>query len=192
MRTVTREEIEEIDRRAQAEFGIPAETLMERAGKAVADEVLRRTTGPVVVVCGKGNNGGDGYVAARHLASRPVTLHIVEEPAGLAARMFEKVRHLPRGFPEGVIVDAIFGTGLRRPVTGVHLEAIEEINRRRAFVVAVDIPSGLDANAGRPLGAAVRATVTVTMGLPKIGLNPEYAGEIVVADIGYPPELLRA
>ncbi|MBI2901195.1 MAG: NAD(P)H-hydrate epimerase [Planctomycetes bacterium] len=195
MRFVTREEIEEIDRRAQAEFGIPAETLMENAGAAAAREVLARTSGPVVVVCGRGNNGGDGFVAARHLheAGRFVRVHILSVPEAdtPAGRNFEKVRRLCGEFSKGAIVDAIFGTGLRRPVEGKYRAAIEEINRRKEFVLAVDVPSGLDANSGRPLGAAVEAAVTVTMGLPKVGFRgaERYTGEVVVAEIGYPAAL---
>lgn len=179
MRHVTREEIEEIDRRAQEEFGIPGVTLMDRAGKAVADEVLRRTTGRVLVVCGKGKNGGDGRVAAGYLtkAGREVRIVDAKEP-------FE-VR-------EPVVVDAIFGTGLRRPVEGEYRRAIETINDSGATVVAIDIPSGLDANTGRPMPVAVRADATVTMGLPKIGFRGAgaWTGEVVVAEIGYPRELL--
>lgn len=197
MRFVTREEIEEIDRRAQADFGIPQDRLMESAGRAVADEMQERTHGPVVVVCGKGNNGGDGFVAARYLheAGRVVRVHALSIPDAdsAAGRNFERIRHLCGEFGTGVIVDAIFGTGLRRPVEGKYRAAIEEINRRKTFVLAVDVPSGLDANTGRPLGVAVQANVTVTMGLPKIGFQhaERYVGELVVADIGYPPELLR-
>jgi NAD(P)H-hydrate epimerase len=197
MRFVSREEIEAIDLRAQTEFGIPTDVLMENAGRAVAQEVLRRTTGPVVVVCGKGNNGGDGFVAARHLVEggRPVTVHLLAapDPDTAAGRNWAKVRSRVGPFSEGVIVDAIFGTGLRRSVTGESLRVIEEINRRTTFVIAVDLPSGLDANRGVPLGAAVEADLTVTMGLPKIGFRgaEQYTGEVVVADIGYPKSLLR-
>ena len=198
MRSVTREEMQEIDRRAQAEFGIPAETLMENAGRAVADVVLRRTAGPIVVVCGRGNNGGDGFVAARYLApaGRQVSVYVPEEPEPdtPAFRNFEKILRLPGEFSQGVIVDAIFGTGLSRPITGEWYRIIEAINRRKAFVVSVDIPSGLDANTGQPLGISVVANVTVTMGLPKVGFQgaEKFTGEVVVADIGYPPQLTGA
>lgn len=178
MRFVTREEIEEIDRRAQEEFGIPGETLMDRAGKAVADEVLRRTKGDVLVVCGKGKNGGDGRVAAKYLsAERRVRVVDAKDP-------FEIV--------EPVVVDAIFGTGLRRPVEGAYRRAIETLNAADAFVVAIDIPSGLDANTGKPMPVAVAAEVTVTMGLPKVGFRgaEAWTGEVVVAEIGYPKALV--
>ncbi len=197
MKPVTREQIEEMDRRAQEEFGIPAVELMEQAGRAVSDEVLRRTNGPVVVVCGKGNNGGDGFVAARHLAAagRTVRVHLLSAPVPGTPpdRNFHLVRDLCGPFSEGVVVDAIFGTGLRRAVEGKYLEAIEEINRQKTTVIAVDIPSGLDADSGEPLGAAVRADLTVTMGLPKVGFGKagDFTGEILVADIGYPGALVE-
>lgn len=179
MRHVTREEIEEIDRRAQEEFGIPGETLMDRAGKAVADEVLRRTRGDVLVVCGKGKNGGDGKVAARYLREAGRAVRVVDATDAFTAS-------------EPVIVDAIFGTGLRRPVEGEYRRAIEAINAAGAQVVAIDIPSGLDANTGKPMPVAVRANVTVTMGLPKVGFRgaEAWTGEVVVAEIGYPRELI--
>lgn len=176
----------EIDRRSIEEFGIPDSALMDRAGSAVAAEVERRWPGrPVVAVCGSGKNGGDGRIAAAKLSGRAVRVVAPGEawrpPAG------------------AVVIDALFGTGLNREVTGAAREAIEAINRLDRTehpVVAVDVPSGLDADTGRPLGAAVRATVTVTMGLPKAGfLAPgaaEFVGEVVVADIGHPPALLRS
>lgn len=185
MRAVTREEIVEIDRRAISEFGIPAATLMENAGKAVADVVLREIRPSVVaVVCGKGNNGGDGLVVARLLRAAGVDVR-VHQAAGDAP---------PAGFFDGcdVVVDALFGTGLRREVVGAMRALIEEMNTHPP-VVAVDVPSGLDANTGTPLGAAVRAAVTVTMGLAKVGLlQPRaapFVGRLIVADIGYPAAL---
>ncbi|MBI2931032.1 MAG: NAD(P)H-hydrate epimerase [Planctomycetes bacterium] len=198
MRAVTRHEIEEIDRRASAEFGIPATTLMENAGRAVARIVLQEfKPKAVTVVCGKGKNGGDGFVAARHIAEAGVRVHVhalaaESEYSGISLENFRQVRTGPLVWSE-VVVDAIFGTGLTRPVEGKVRDLIEEINRH-APIVAVDIPSGLDADTGRPLGAAVRATLTVTMGLPKVGLLvPEarpYVGRLIVADIGYPRELV--
>jgi len=197
LRYASREEIEEIDRRAQTEFGVPADVLMENAGRAVAEEVLRRTQGPVVVLTGKGNNGGDGFVAARVLRERgrSVTVHLLSPPDldTPSGRNLERVRDLCGEFVDGVVVDAIFGTGLRREVEGRIRAAIEEINRRTSPVISVDVPSGLDANTGRPLGVAVEADVTVTMGLPKIGFRgaERYTGEVVVAEIGYPSALIR-
>ena len=211
MRHVTREEMQEIDRRAVEEFGIPVETLMENAGRAVADAVAERISPacPVVAVCGRGNNGGDGFVAARLLAERGYEVEVLAlgksyDSSTATGRNWERVREaLPfvgrlKTRPMAVLVDAIFGTGLSRPVEGRERDLIREMNAldRRWFpVVAVDIPSGLDANTGKPLGAAVEASATVTMALPKAGFKSAEArrhlGELIVADIGFPPALLR-
>jgi NAD(P)H-hydrate epimerase len=212
MRYVTREEMQEIDRLAIEKHGIPVDVLMENAGRAVADAVEERASRacPVVAVCGRGNNGGDGFVAARLLAERGFEVEVMAlEPhydeSTATGRNWARVRdHLDfvgrfKTRPMAVILDAIFGTGLSRPVAGREKGLIEEMNRfdvRWFPIVAVDIPSGLDANTGRPLGAAVRATVTVTMGLPKVGFQDraarDYLGELIVADIGFPPALLGA
>ena len=206
MRHVTREEIQEMDRRAIEEFGIPIETLMENAGLAVAEEAARMAPpgSSVTVVCGRGNNGGDGYVVARDLRERgyDAGLMFVEPEAGDPVDLPHLGAHLNRATAAGtarrdeptgnLIVDAIFGTGLKRVVAGRAREVVEQINCQRAPVLAIDIPSGLDANTGTPKGVAVRATATVTMGLPKIGFREpdsrEYTGRILVADIGFPRE----
>ena len=172
----------EIDRRTIVEFGVPEAALMERAGGAVAGEIRRRWPGRAVdVLCGSGKNGGDGRVVARLLGGRVVTPGEKWIPA-----------------PRAVVVDALFGTGLSRDVAGparALLVAVNALDRAEHPVIAVDVPSGLDADTGKPRGEAVRADVTVTMGLPKIGfLAPDaaaYLGEVVIADIGHPPELLR-
>src|SRR5438876_710347 len=180
MRHVTREEMQEIDRLAIEKHAIPVETLMENAGRAVADAVEERASKacPVVAVCGKGNNGGDGFVAARLLADRGFEVEVLAlqtayDESTATGRNWAMARDRMdfvgrfKSRPMAVIVDAIFGTGLSRAVSGREKELILEMNRfdARWFpIVAVDIPSGLDANTGRPLGAAVRATVTVTMG----------------------------
>jgi len=181
MRYVTKSEMAEIDRRAILEFGIPESALMERAGAAVAAEVKRRWPGrPAEVLCGPGRNGGDGRVVARLLKGRVW----IPGDAWSAA-------------PRAVIVDALFGTGLNRDLAGPAREMIESVNtldRSEHPVISIDVPSGLDADTGRPRGAVVRADVTVTMGLPKVGFrSPEarqHLGELVVADIGHPPALL--
>ncbi|HLY74507.1 MAG TPA: NAD(P)H-hydrate epimerase [Planctomycetota bacterium] len=212
MRYVTREEMQEIDRRAIQELKIPADTLMGAAGKAVADLIEERISRdcPVVAVCGRGNNGGDGFVAARLLAERGFEVEVIAlkqsyELSTPAGRAWEAARdadiHFAGRFkrrPMTCLIDAIFGTGLSRPVVGEEREMIRQLNafdKRWSPVVAVDIPSGLDANTGRPLGIAVEAAATVTMGLPKVGFRaPEakrYVGELMVADIGFPAELLR-
>src|SRR6266571_4063943 len=203
------------------EHGTPGHVLMERAGAGAARvlrERLRRPRGPVVVVCGRGNNGGDGFVVARHLrrARVPVEVWLAarpEEVRGDAARMlaaWRRARGAVRALatPADVealarrlaraaaVVDALFGTGLNAPVAGVAAAVIAAINACGAPVLAVDIASGLSADTGAPLGAAVRATVTATFGYPKVGqlMYPgvEHTGLLAVVDIGIPREALAA
>ncbi|MBV8881509.1 MAG: NAD(P)H-hydrate epimerase [Planctomycetaceae bacterium] len=212
MRYVTREQMREIDRRAIEERKIPVDTLMAAAGKAVADLVEERISRdcPIVAVCGRGNNGGDGFVAARLLAEREYEVEILSiersyDASTAAGRAWRAAQESPIDFvgrfktrPMACIIDALFGTGLSRPPSGFEKQLILDMNRfdkRWVPVVAVDIPSGLDADTGRPLGAAVEATATVTMGLPKLGFQSpaakKYVGELIVADIGFPADLLR-
>ncbi|MDJ0865592.1 MAG: NAD(P)H-hydrate dehydratase [Myxococcota bacterium] len=193
-----------LDRHTIETLGVPGEILMESAGRAVAEVVLAEApAGPVLVVCGAGNNGGDGLVVARHLAllGVPVRVALLGEPARLrgdAAANWKRLARLDvthggasfRTAGAAVILDAVFGTGLAREVKGPAAAAIRRINAARpgARVVAVDLPSGLDADTGQVLGAAVEADVTVTIGLPKLGLALEpgrtHAGRVVVARIG--------
>jgi NAD(P)H-hydrate epimerase len=214
---LTRDQARELDRKAIQELGIPSVVLMELAGLAVARaaEHLAGGEGPVLVVAGPGNNGGDGYVAARHLANRGVQTAILvfaaeAQIAGdakvnldILLRMGVPVRLLTTPIAwdlyrehlrlASVVVDALFGTGLRGEVREPGRTAIELLNQARKPVVAVDIPSGLDCDTGRPLGIAVEAAVTVTFARAKAGLlQPEaagYVGRLVVADIGIPPSL---
>jgi NAD(P)H-hydrate epimerase len=219
MRIVTRDEMRAIDRWAIEAIGLPAVVLMENAGRGVADLVRARGDafrGPVLVVCGPGNNGGDGFVAARHLrnAGAAVTLALVgresdfDRPgdAGVQFRVARAMGLPRRTAGDGAslraaasgaacVVDALFGTGLARPVEGLYREAIEAMNACGAPVVAVDIPSGLDADAGRPLGAAVRAAATAAMMFPKAGFyraeGPMYCGEVRTIDLGIPRDVPR-
>jgi len=170
---------------------------MEAAGWQVA----RHCRGRVAVLAGKGNNGGDGLAAARHL-HRWGRLHSVAclDPAGLQGLPAEQARALAQAGVaidsepslEGatVVVDAIFGTGLSRAPQGKAKEWIEGINASGLKVVAVDVPSGLDSDTGGTPGVAVSAAQTLTLGLPKRGLlsgrGPELAGEVWIADIGIP------
>lgn len=198
MKYLSVREAQEIDRRAQDEFHIPSIVLMEHAGKAVADEA-KRWGRSFVVVAGFGHNGGDGLVAARHLHNRGCAVEILSlQPLeGTQAKMVEALK-IPayrefRDVRGSVIIDALFGIGLNRDVAGPAAELIEQINASKKKVVAVDIPSGLDGDTGRPRGCAVRAKITVTMGFAKRGFKnrsaKEYIGRCVVADIGYPREL---
>jgi len=184
--------------------GTPGIVLMERAGRAVADAILARHSAgtPVAVVCGPGNNGGDGFVAARLLTERGCKVHVMfcgeaEALKGDAAIARERwtgeigpvdVAVLEKS---GVVVDALFGAGLSRPLTGAAADAVTAINRAGeagVFVVAVDLPSGIDGATGEVQGVAVRAKETITFCRKKPGhlLLPGrlYAGEMRVADIG--------
>jgi hydroxyethylthiazole kinase-like uncharacterized protein yjeF len=206
---LTAQEMRELDRHAIEALGVPAETLMENAGRAVAEEILREVPSGagVSIVCGRGNNGGDGLVAARHLHRRGVNVLVIllGDVSNLSAGAAENLDHACRvGVPladqewqppsRGVVVDAIFGTGLSRSVEGVEAEWIRRINacranaRGRVRVVSVDLPSGLCADTGAVLGSCVEADVTLALGLPKVGLALEpgrsAAGRIAVAGIG--------
>ena len=208
----------ELDRATQAD-GVPAELLMERAGRAVARaavDLVGATYGRrAVVVCGKGNNGGDGYVAARHLArwGMRVTVTTLEEvdelrePArGNAWRLTRETDAGLRRFSAAalerdlaradVAIDAIVGTGFRGVPEDDVAEAIVALNGSAPPVVAVDIPSGVDGASGAAEGVAVRADLTVTFGAAKVGVvllpGAELAGAVRVADIGFPDELVHA
>lgn len=219
MKLVTASEMRELERRAADEAGLPTLVLMEHAGRAVAQvtwKLLRERGGNrVVVVCGKGNNGGDGLCAARHLANAglSVRVYLLARDQDLEGDAATNLRALRAGGVEvdnvvgavdtalravgvgaDVIVDAIFGTGFRGSPMGLAARAIEAINDSRLPVVAVDVPSGLDADTGRVEGPCVRAQVTVTMGLPKVGVllypGAAYCGQVVVADLGLPRRLV--
>ncbi|MEW6357554.1 MAG: NAD(P)H-hydrate epimerase [Planctomycetota bacterium] len=220
MRAVTREEMREMDRRAIEDYGIPGIVLMENAGCRTAEEILKMLRDPtaatVFIFCGKGNNGGDGFVVARHLHNHGIKVQTfvtfkiddVKETEGDAATNLrialnmklpisevEAAADLPALRQADLIVDGLLGTGLsgevREPLRGI----IEAINASGVPVVAIDIPSGLCANTGRVLGVAVRAKKTVTFACPKKGFQladgPEYVGELVVAEISIPREVVE-
>jgi len=176
--------------------GTPGEVLMERAGTAVADAVCARfRPQPAAVLCGPGNNGGDGYVVARVLKSRgwPVEVRALGEPATddarAAARRWDgPVRPLDADPPQGLVIDALFGAGLARPLDGVAASVAQRLATRPEKVVAVDTPSGLPGDTGRPVGPAIQSCLTVTFHARKPAhvLEPGkgLCGEVVVADIG--------
>ncbi len=220
MIAVTAAEMRALDRWT-IEHGTPGHVLMERAGVEAARvlrERLRHARGPVVIVCGRGNNGGDGFVIARRLRQTGMVVDVwlvarPEDVAGDAARMLAAWRRgrgrihvcveaqevdalAARLGQAAVVVDALFGTGLNAPLAGVPARVVAAINACGAPVLAVDIASGLSADSGRPLGAAVRATVTVAFGFPKVGqlMHPgvEHTGHLVVVDIGIPPAAITS
>ncbi|MDE0393107.1 MAG: NAD(P)H-hydrate dehydratase [Rhodospirillales bacterium] len=193
---------------AAARAGVPGLTLMENAGRAVADAIVRRWgPRPVSVLCGPGNNGGDGFVAARLLADAgwPVRLGLLgdrarlkDDAVAMADRWEHPVEPLSLSLLEGepLVVDALFGAGLARPLEGVALALAEASAERDLPCVAVDIPSGIHGDTGDVPGGAFRAAVTVTFCRRKYGhlLLPgrEHAGEVVVADIGIPAVAIDA
>ncbi len=220
---LSRKQVRQVDRMAIEQMGIPGVVLMENAGRNTAEAILRLLPAPaggrVCIVCGSGNNGGDGFVIARHLhnAGVSVVILLAAEPqklAGDARTNYDIVQRMslpiyPLRTPEqlagqqatleraDVIVDALLGTGFsgqpRAPLDAV----IRAINAaEKAKVVAVDLPSGLDCDTGQPGDPCVRADLTVTFVARKIGLDQpaasDYVGRVIVADIGVPPELVRA
>ncbi|HEU4617564.1 MAG TPA: NAD(P)H-hydrate dehydratase [Gammaproteobacteria bacterium] len=204
-------QVRAIDRAAIDGLGILGYELMSRAGRFAFDVLRRRwpEARKLVVYCGAGNNAGDGYVVARlaHAAGLSVRVEAAAPPerlggdaqrawqdargAGLSAEPFDAAAE-PSRFAADVVVDALLGTGLARTVEGRFADAVDRINESRAPVLAIDVPSGLDADTGWPLGRAVRATVTATfVGLKQglfLGAGPDYCGEIEFSDLAVPPE----
>ena len=215
---VSREQIRAFDARAIGACGVPGLLLMENAGRGAADVIEREILAGsaigarVVVVCGTGNNGGDGFVIARQLLTRGASVEaiVVGDRAQIGGDARVNLRallgiggevhdvttgvelralfsHLATA---SVIVDALFGTGLSRPLGGIHADVVAAIHEARRPVVAIDIPSGLDANTGAVLGVSVQARVTVTFAYYKLGLltpgGAQHCGAIHVADIGVP------
>jgi len=193
--------------RLTIEGGPPGIRLMEQAGRAVADAVTRHSPGSVCIVAGPGNNGGDGFVCARILADRgyPVRLMLLGERDRLKGDAAEASRSFsgpveaagPAGLSGAdLIVDALFGAGLDRPVSGAALAMIEAINAAGVSVVAVDLPSGINGTSGAVMGAAVQASETVTFFRRKPGhvLLPGrlHCGPVEVADIGIPDSVLSS
>jgi NAD(P)H-hydrate epimerase len=220
MKAVTGKTMQSLDRQAIEEFDISGLTLMENAGRGCAEAIIAEFgAGPMlraVIVSGKGNNGGDGYVIARLLKNQG--WHVVtfilarhDEIRGDARTNLDLLADTPVLFcPEQggldryastlkeatVIVDALLGTGLSSKVKGAYAEAIGLINNAGKPVIAVDIPSGIDAATGKVLGCAVKADFTITFALAKCGhiLYPgaEYTGRLSIIDIGIPAEIVAA
>jgi len=221
MKVLTSKQMQEIDRKAIKDLGIIGPILMENAGVQIFSEIIKRFPGiekeKIVIMAGKGNNGGDGFVVARHLYNRgcrPQVILLAKKEelkgdaalnAGIADRIgiaifeasTEKVwasqkRKIRQA---SVIVDAIFGTGLVNPAGGRYAKVIEDINRSKAYKVAVDIPSGLSSDTYQIIGPCIKADLTVSLAAPKIAhiFTPaeEHIGELVIGDIGVPPFLFE-
>ncbi len=218
---VTAEQMRQLDDRTITQAHVPSLVLMERAGAGVVTQLEVQYGSmagkTVTILCGKGNNGGDGFVVARLLRRTKARVHVLllasptelsrdakvmyqrfHRTAGRAAVTrpadAEAIQHRLRA--SDFVVDAMLGTGLSTAVTGLYREAIEAMNTAARPTVAVDLPSGLHANSGAILGAAVRADMTVTFGLPKVGLycgaGIDCAGKVHLVDIGIPPSLVDA
>ncbi|MFH0839226.1 MAG: NAD(P)H-hydrate epimerase [Candidatus Omnitrophota bacterium] len=220
MKRITAERMKEIDRKAQELYAIPGIILMENAGIQAAHQavmMLENKPKKVCIFCGKGNNGGDGFVVARHLFNRNFKIKVlligrvneikrdakinldillkmgveVYELTGTFSRVFVKdaLTHT------SLIVDAIFGIGLKGTMPDNISEIINMINISKKPVLSIDIPSGLDSNTGRILGGCVKAARTITFGLPKKGFfrnkGPLHTGKISVVDISLPLVLLK-
>jgi len=216
IRLATAAEMRRADRRVSEELGVPSLLLMENAGRGAVD-AIERVLGPVrgrrvAIVCGKGSNGGDGFVVARHLAGRGGSVETwligrASDVGGDAATNLAVLRRaalplvevtdapgveeLRRGLSRAdLLVDALLGTGTRGPVAGLVAAAITAVNDAQRPVCALDLPSGLDADRGNLLGPAIRARLTVTFGLPKIGLflsaGRGHAGQVELVDLGVP------
>jgi NAD(P)H-hydrate epimerase len=216
---LSRAQVREIDHRAAKEFGVPSIVLMENAGRGAAEWLMSMGAGgKVLVCCGKGNNGGDGLVIARHLDLHGLAVRVLlftnpDELSGdaatnwtIAARSRIPIDVVPRrrsalSLPGELLtdadwlVDALFGTGLTGEVRPPWDHVITWINASHSRVLAVDIPSGLDCDSGEPLGCAVKATHTATFVAPKKGFtNPRSApwtGKIRTISIGAPRVLLE-
>lgn len=234
---LSRDEVRELDRRAGDEFGVPSIVLMENAGRGAAELLMRLNFArkPVRIFCGKGNNGGDGFVIARHLHNAGFAVEVmvvaltpiqgrgpksslstdadinfrIAERSGIPMQYFPPeaadvgmsegffYRYLKELVPilgDGWIVDALFGTGLKGSIDHPLDHIVATINAARALVLAIDIPSGLDCDTGKPLGPTVRATHTATFVGWKKGFLQESAkpwlGEVHVIDIGAPRKLV--
>jgi NAD(P)H-hydrate epimerase len=216
---LTRAQVREVDRLAIEEYGVPGAVLMENAGRGAAELLVRLGIDGLVVICaGKGNNGGDGFVIARHLDNCGVAVRILlftrpEDLTGDAAINFHILARsglcitpcmpsldlaaVQRALaPAAWIVDALFGTGLSGPVRSPYDRIIAAINASGRPVLAVDLPSGLDCDTGLSLGATVRAACTATFVAEKIGFKEpaarQWLGEVHVIDIGAPRAAVTA
>jgi len=216
----SRDAIRRLDRHAIEDLGIPGAVLMENAGRQIADAargMIQDAADPkVLILAGRGNNGGDGFVVARHLTMDGVRADVVllaarDQVRGDAGtnldileRMGFEIRVLdgPAGgivaqlepllAAADLVVDGLLGTGTRGEIRQPYADIIDAVNAAGRPVLAIDIPSGMDCDTGRPLGPTIRATRTVTMAALKTGFEQPgaaaYTGEVILADIGVPLE----
>ena len=219
MKYVTAQRMKQLDQTAITQYGIPSFILMENAGRGIADlaeTLLTKARQNVLVVCGKGNNGGDGLVAARHLANRGYSVCVailagsneLKDDPKLNYNILRKMRvpiecitskQLPRFKTliqkSNLVLDGIFGVGLKRSVGGFFYDVISILNASKRRILAIDIPSGLHSDSGKVLGIAIRAKATGTLGAPKRGLfvndGPKCSGKIKVIDISIPAVIAK-
>src|SRR3990167_2927201 len=221
-KTLTREEMRELDRKAIEEYKIPGIVLMENAGRNVAEEVLQMIDNPqkvkVAILCGKGNNGGDGFVVARHLHNHSIHVDVFliakisdilkDGDAGTNLQILLNMKISVKEILDisgvnsilnelnnyNILVDALFGTGLSGDVREPFKTLIDGVNNLNKPIVSVDIPSGLDCNTGKILGTAIKATKTVTFAAAKkgfyLGEGTSYTGNVTVTDISIPKDLI--
>jgi hydroxyethylthiazole kinase-like uncharacterized protein yjeF len=220
MDSITAEQMKKVDKAAIDEFGIPSLVLMENAGRAASDiayNMLIDKKNRVICICGKGNNGGDGFVCTRHLINKGINVLVfltcsrnkLKGDAKINFSILEKMNasiyeltkednfaNLENEIINSeLVVDAIFGIGITGKIKEPYSKIIEIINKNKNKVLALDIPSGLDATEGISLGSCIKADKTITFAACKAGLvknqGLEYSGKIIVADISIPKQLLK-
>jgi len=216
-KSVTVKQIQKLDKIAIEKYGVPSLVLMENAGRSVAGEVVKRVkrirSPRVCIVCGSGNNAGDGFVAARHLINNGIKTSVyligrgsrLKHDAAVNYRILKKLKYPIKEIRKGrdrslqdikkadVTVDAVFGVGLNRDISGSFYNAIEAINKYSKKIISVDTPSGLDGTTGKIYGVCVRANVTVTFTFTKKGFlkgqGPKNTGKVIIVDIGIPVQI---
>ena len=206
----SRDALRSIDRDAVETFGVPSVVLMENAAIGAAKRIqahYKDTFSTITVVCGGGNNGGDGYGTARHLCNHGYDINILQlaRPSTTDSAINEhiaRIMNIPMTqwvagsiCSDSLIIDAIFGTGLNRTVSGEYADAINEINASDCRCISLDIPSGLDCDDGIPHGCCVQAAETITFVGLKLGFEKgeasQFTGNVSVVDIGCPHCLLQ-